>query len=412
MRAIPRLFAALALVVLLALAGGVGHAGAAGLAWRLEQPPPPEGGTPIPLGHVGDIEFDAPNLGLVITAGNGSTIKPGLWAYTGKGWHELSIVCGASDGRIAWAGPDEFWTISDGRPGQAAGPLGELPPLEDDTLCRFANGSVVESFATLAFQANSYEPMHAAGCIDPSDCWFAGDPLPEPLAPGAFHLHWNGHAMTAQPDQEGHGVHDMRLFDGHLYESVQLLAEDREPSESPELGKPSALHRIEPANNGSPFKLIFNSELELPKPGIAFEFLHLGAGPEALWAAAGPSFEGETSAQVTVVRCTPPAPPSANGSCSEGEWQQLIGAKAEEEAKEKGESRGEPIPTQDAVTAIAAEPGGGGAWIALDTPQDAETPSPNARALIAHVSANGTVSEEQELPGAGTPRGAAAKLAC
>ncbi len=30
----------------------------------------------------------------------------------------LSTVCGGAQGRIAWAGPDEFWTISDQRPGQ------------------------------------------------------------------------------------------------------------------------------------------------------------------------------------------------------------------------------------------------------------------------------------------------------
>jgi hypothetical protein len=409
----PRLAVALALAVLLLLAGLTARAAAAGLEWRLEQPPPPEAerSGPIPLGRVGDIEFQSPNLGLLITAGNGSTIKPGVWAYTGRGWHELAIVCGASDGRIAWTGADEFWTISDGRPGQANGPQGQLPDLEDDTLCRFADGGVAESFATLAFQSNSYESMEAAGCIDPSDCWFGGDVLPQTSPPGAFHLHWNGRTMTAEPDGEEHAVRDMRPFDGHLYESVQLLSGERGPENGEELGNPSALHRIEPeedlaANGGSPFALLFNhTELELPGEGNKFSYLNLGTDAEALWAAAGPSSEASDE-QVTVLR-----------KALAGEWKQVIGAKAAEEAEQAGESRGEPLPPaadpdDDAVTAIAAEPGSGGAWIALDTHTDVEHPSPTARALLAHISADGTVSEEQELPAEGTPGGAASKLTC
>ncbi|HYM54679.1 MAG TPA: hypothetical protein VES97_04910 [Solirubrobacteraceae bacterium] len=411
MSAISRLAPVLATALLLVFAWTAAPAGAEGLAWRLEQPPPPEAAlasTPIALGRIGDVEFWAPNRGLLITAGNGSTIRPGLWAYNGKGWHQLATVCGATDGRIAWAGPDEFWTISDGRPGQAASPQGVLPNLEDNTLCRFSHGSVIESFAKLAFQADSYEQLHAAGCIDPSDCWFAGDQLPEPRPPGSFHLHWNGRSLTAEPnEQSGHAVLAMSRFDGHLYESVRLLPEDRQPEEDPELGNPAGLHRIEPeadraANEGSPFARIFNTELQLPKPGNGFEFLQLGADEEALWAAAGPNLE--SSNQVTVVR-----------KAREGEWEQVVGRQAEEAAAGAGEERGEPIPTGDAVMAIAAEPGGGGAWIALDSQQDSERPSPTASALVAHISANGAISEEQPLPspaeGIG-PRGAGYKLDC
>ena len=92
--------AALALATFAVALGSVPVAARAeGLAWRLEQPAPPEGGSPTPLGRVGDIEFDQPNLGLLITAGDGSVIKPGVWAYTGTGWHQLATVCGANDGR-------------------------------------------------------------------------------------------------------------------------------------------------------------------------------------------------------------------------------------------------------------------------------------------------------------------------
>ena len=40
-----------------------------------------------------------------------------------------------------------------------------VPPLEDNTLCHFADGQIVASYAHPAFQADSYQEMHAAGCI-------------------------------------------------------------------------------------------------------------------------------------------------------------------------------------------------------------------------------------------------------
>ena len=112
-------------VVLLAILATAAHA--EGATWRLEQPLPPRSATgqqspiPIGLGAVGDIEFWAPNRGVLITKGNPPTVPPGIWAYNGVEWHELATVCGASEGKIAWAGPEEFWTVSDGRAGQSTG---------------------------------------------------------------------------------------------------------------------------------------------------------------------------------------------------------------------------------------------------------------------------------------------------
>src|SRR5664280_3433659 len=84
----------------LALALGAGPAASAasadeGASWRLEQPSAPElptgqkAPTPIGLGKIGDIEFWAPNRGLLIAAGNPPTIPPGIWAYNGVTWHCL-----------------------------------------------------------------------------------------------------------------------------------------------------------------------------------------------------------------------------------------------------------------------------------------------------------------------------------
>src|SRR5450755_2180629 len=128
------LVAALLSVLMAAMLTGAPTAAASEPTWRFEPaeaPPPPPGATPasfpLPLGKVGDIEFWAPNRGLLITSGTGpncaeSTIENGnvpcgLYAYNGVSWHLLSTVCGATNGRIAWAGPDEFWTISDQRRG-------------------------------------------------------------------------------------------------------------------------------------------------------------------------------------------------------------------------------------------------------------------------------------------------------
>jgi hypothetical protein len=395
-----------------------------GASWRLEQPQPPAAppgvqgsSTPIGLGRIGDIEFWAPDHGLLITAGNGSTIAPGLWAYDGAAWHQLSTVCGATDGRIAWAGPEEFWTVSDGRPGQAS-VNGNIPPTIDNTLCHFSGGQVVGSYASPAFEADSYQPMHAAGCIVPppagvqSDCWFAGDPLPAPQV-GAFHLYWDGSALRAEPNPQGHTVSDMRMFQGRLYESVRIRPSFNppEPSEEDQLTEPesalepSLLHEISPAGMQPTFVSLLPGV-----PGYGPEVfpsdlapLRLSADEEALWGAAGPLSEidtppGSAMGEVTVVRY------------AEGEWSQMLGAGTDP-------PEGNPL-GRDVVNGIAAEPGTESAWMALDSQEDAAQPSPTALATVARISADGTVSDVQELPtiqereqGVG-PKGAAAKIAC
>jgi hypothetical protein len=405
----PRIFQLLAaLAASLLFAAAFGDSAQAleddgGASWRLEQPappPPPPGvegsSTPVGLGKIGDIEFWAPNRGLLTTAGNGSTIPPGIWAYNGREWHELATVCGATDGRIAWAAADNFWTVSDGRPGQAPDPQGNPPPLEDNTLCHFENGRVVASYASLAGNANSYQPMHAAGCISVEDCWFAGGLLPVGQV-GAFHLRWRNRSLAAEPyTQEGHAVEDMRTFEGQLYESVRIARGDLEST--PE---PPPLHAINPAGVQPTFEPVSGLPLygfkEFPE---ALEFLHLSSGEGALWGAAGLQREPPVESapgQVTVVRS------------SGGTWTQLLGPATE--------PSGATLFPEDVVNSIAAEPGGEGAWMALDSQTDSEQPSPTAPALVGRISPTGAVSSEdkQELPLAGEgigPKGGAAKIAC
>ncbi len=379
------------------------HAGPASAAepepaasWQPAQPLPPrspsgvKSQTPIGLGQIGDVEFWAPNRGLLITDGNPPTIPGGLWAYNGREWHELTNVCGATDGRIAWAGPEEFWTISDGRPGQVQAGTGIRPPLEDDTLCRFADGQVVASYAHPAFEVNSYQAMHAAGCITPNDCWFAGDPLPKSQI-GAFQLHWNGTSLEAEPYAgEGHAIEDMRLFDEHLYESVRVNAEDVVSPEAEELLEVPVLHRINPEGVQPALEGEFGLPLTNGAEPNSLDFLHLSTVEGALWAAAGGSISEPRAGQVTVLRR------------AEGGWSQLIGPASE--------PSGATLFPGETVSTIAAEPETGGAWLGLMPATGGD--SPTARALVAHVSATGQVTEEQTLPAGGAPRGAVVRIAC
>ena len=393
-----------------------------GASWRVEPIVPPsvaglpEATTPIGLGKIGDVEFWAPNRGLLITAGNPPTVPAGVWVYDGVSWHELATVCGATDGRIAWAGPEEFWTVSDGRPGQAL-TEGSPPPLADNTLCHFSAGAVIGSYASLAFQPSSYQVMHGVGCLSSSDCWFAGDTLPLGQV-GSFHLHWDGSSLTAEPNPQGRAVLDLRQFGRRLYESVRLTESD--VIVPPESGiEPSVLHMIAPSGVSPTFTLLHPESKvgqSLPVYGpesfpTALDYLHLGADEESLWAAADPTSptpEGSAPGEVTILRQV------------EGVWSQVLGPGSDPLGgnpftkyltKEHEQSN-------DLVRSIAPEPGSETAWLALDTKGDAERPSPLAHAIVARISADGTVSEAQTLPSAKEeaegigPKGGAERIVC
>jgi hypothetical protein len=403
-----------------------------GAEWRLEQPSPPtlpsgqESKVPIGLGKIADIEFWAPNRGLLITAGNPPTIPPGLWAYNGQGWHELATVCGATDGRIAWAGADEFWTISDGRPGQASSETNGAPPLADNTLCRFQkgpseNGEVAASFATLAFRPDSYQAMHAAGCMAATDCWFAGEVLPAGQV-GSFHLHWDGSSLTEIPNGQGHSVQAMRLFNEYLYESVRLLPEDAVSEPEPPLA-PHLLHLIPPA--GTSERPFLPLEIPVPEyaPGefpTALDSLALSANDQGLWGAANPVERppaGSAAGEVTIVR-------DAGGL-----WSQLFGSPASEPGGENPFTKFVPkggAPSEEEIekerhneliNSIAAEPGSESAWLAL-TSRENRAKGSVAPAMLARVHSDQTVSDRQTLPSAQEsaegvgPKGVADKISC
>jgi hypothetical protein len=178
-----------------------------------------------------------------------------------------------------------------------------------------------------------------------------------------------------------------------VYESVQLLA--------PTLEEPHALHLVNPKGVAPVFEPVFGLPLygsgEFP---TALDPLRLSAAEGALWAAAGGAREtpaGSAPGEVTVARY------------AHERWRQLLGPATE--------PSGAALFGEEAVQAIAAEPGSESAWLALESPQDALQPSPVAGARVARIGPEGSISGEDEatLPSEGEgvgPKGAASKLAC
>ncbi|HLH13411.1 MAG TPA: hypothetical protein VKV16_01380, partial [Solirubrobacteraceae bacterium] len=460
MKASPARLLLLAALVGLALGVLASAAGAEGLAddgaaeWRLEQPAPPEPSVgvessvqqPVPLGKISDIEFYSPNRGALITAGNGSNVPPGVWVYGGAcegsgesascapGWHELAEVCGASDhaalnrenvahGRIVWAGPTTFWTVSDGRPGQAVEAGGnQAPPLEDDTLCRFAINpqtglwEVAKSYASPAFQSSSYQPMSAGACLDGEDCWFGGELLPPPQV-GSFQLHWNGRTLTPEPFlAEGHKIGDMSAFEGRFYASVRLEPGDRIVQKQGNVGEEPAVH-LAAAEGG--FEAL--TGVPLLAPGefpTALDFLHLSSDEEALWGAAGPARETpakSSEAGVTVVRYSRTqysAEKHEYAEEAEPTWQQIVGpCPITAGGCEAEPPAANPFP-HELVQSIAAEPRTDSAWLALAS-SEPDQPAPTLDASVARVSASGAITDRLELPaGESNPRGSAETIVC
>jgi hypothetical protein len=365
--------------------------------WRSQQPPappPPEGqtgpGVPVALGHIGQVSFWAPNRGLLITAGTeaeGGPVQAGLYYYNGVAWRRLSTVCGGSDGRIAWAGENDFWTISDQQAGQQFQGNSE-GARQDVSLCHFQNGRVVASYAEPIGVPGSYRPMHAAACSGPEDCWFGGDVLPAGANAGAFHLHWNGRAMVALPSLEApepqledppHVVQSMAFFRGRLYESVQVeQASPGEPSQ------PYLIHQIAEGSS-KPFVSI---DIEGP-PEEAFSYpasepaLQLSGDSAGLWAAGASTVVLDAKGRFQPLKLSDPA-------------RVLAGA---------------------VIGAIASEPGTEDAWASIDPTSGPEGINGASRALtrVTRIHADGAVDPPNLLPEAGETlghKGAAGAIAC
>lgn len=355
--------------------------------WRLEQPPPPAGAPfKVPLGPPGDLQFIAPNRGLLAVEGNG-LVPRGLFVYDGEGWRQLATVCGGSSDtlRIAWAGPREFWTVSEpSRPRLGNG----------TTLCRFKDGEVVASYGTAPESADPYRPMNAATCRGANDCWFGGVAAEDATGrrSGAFHLRWDGAELRTVYAPQGRGVSDLEAHQDGIFEGV-LVGPQGGNARAPELAQPEAkprlLHRLV---NGDFANDLFVPAARAGVPDDGTEVLGLDSDGEDLWAVGGGAASGPSAPSDGVVARPPLAARLEGGAFRE------IGIR--DDAFAPGERFAD----------VAAVPGSDSAWVAVQP--FAERRSANARARVARIDpASGAVTT-QRLPSSGAGRGSAARIAC
>lgn len=379
----------LAAGVLIAVAiASVGPGVARGEAtWRLEQPAPPAGARfKAPLGTPDDMQFLAPNEGLLSVEGN-AVVPTGLFFWNGRAWHQLSTVCGGSGeaSRIAWAGPDEFWTITEPSEPRVGSGL---------ALCHFKDGVVVGSYSTPLQSQDPFRPMDAAVCDGPNNCWFAGIASEDPTGQrvGAFHLHWDGTNLTTSYQPQGRGISGLAVFDGTFYESTLVGAQAGDATDPVKLGTPESLgpiliHRL----TGITFSDA--NFLPFPYPGVpaeGVELLSAKADGSDLWFSGGGAASGPAAPHDGSVT-SPPLAVHYN----EPFFQQA------------------PIDTslfgsEDRFVDIAPVPGTSSAWVADQGLS--ERGSATDRAKVALIGADGS-GAPQTLPASGAGRGSAQLVA-
>jgi hypothetical protein len=387
------LLPALALIVLAAPA-------MAAPTWRLEQPAPPPGSPfAIPLGTPGDMQFLAPNHGLLAVEGN-ATVPQGLYFYDGVEWRQLATVCGGPGRttRIAIASAREFWTISvPSRPRAQTG---------GTALCRFLDGNVVGSFSTPLESADPFREMTAAACLAPDDCWFGGIGAVDGSGErrGAFHLHWNGAHLETIYAPQGRGVTDLEPHRGTLWETVRVGKTPLEPN--PDLVEPEPvpklIHRITPSGflNDAftpassyllPPTFPFLPPTSVPIPMGGSELLALDSDGQQVWAVGGGATSGPAAPEGGLVQ-RPPLSARIEGTS----WKEVVQPYNQR-----------PFGLRDRFVDVAAVPGTSAAWVAVENFDDRST---TAHAKVALLEADGS-SELVNLPNSGPGRGSAAKIA-
>ncbi|HWI75419.1 MAG TPA: hypothetical protein VNT55_25885 [Baekduia sp.] len=376
--------AVLAALLMVSL-GATAHAS----TWRLEQPDPPAGAPyPAPLGTVADVAFWAPNRGLLLTAGN-AVVHGGLYAYDGVSWKPYATVCGAAQGRIAWAGPREVWTISD--------PAIPAPKETSLTLCHIVDGVVVASYAVPSSGEGAYEPMNAAACTAPDDCWFGGIARRTSggTHAGTFHLHWDGRALAIVDGAAGRAATDMTTLGGAIYETLVQGARP-ESADGPIAPAPSPAALVQRISGGliAPDPFLPTALPDVPVTGT--DLLAADSDGAQLWVAGGGSASGPAYGDAAQER--PPLLARASGGS--GLTELTLGQRPD----------GSPLTPTERFEEVAAIPGTDEAWVSVE--EHAVVGSTNVRADLLRVRADGTIIEEARLPETGQVLGAARRIAC
>ena len=316
------------------------------------------------------------------------------------GWHELADVCGATDGRIAWAGADEFWTVSDGRPG--AGGNDGPSRRSRTTRCASSGPGRRRSSAPMGRSPSGRTPTSRCTAPPASARPTAGSAAtscPQGQV-GAFHLHWDGGSLTAVPNPQGHAVSGDAP--GSATASSRACGSpaktDRHRTES--ATEPSVLHPIAPNGVSPTFASLHRRNPDRAAAAdprgrefpTALDFFHLTADEHALWGAANP--------------VSPPPAGSAPGEVTilhqaGGVWSQVLGAGTDPPRRQPVHQIHEqrtrrPEPARHVDRRRTREPKRPGS---RSTPNPtANIASPVARATVARISADGTISDEQTLP--------------
>jgi hypothetical protein len=378
--------ALLALAVLSSIALAPRTASAEPLIWRLEQPSPPAG-VPfnVPLGAPGDLKFWAPNRGLLAVEGN-STIPRGIYVWNGQGWGQLATVCGgpAETARIAWAGPEEFWVVTEPSLPRAGSGL---------ALCRFKDGQVVASWSTRTDATDPFRQMLSATCNGPADCWFGGVGAQDALGTriGAFHLHWNGSDLESVYGPQGRAVSDMQFHAGQLFESAYVGRAPENRADPVDLAEPEPVPKLLHRIAGKSFANDPFVPAALPAvPASGSELLALDSDGSDLWAVGGGAASGPAAPAEGAVERSPLAARLVGGAFEEVPLSGAFG------------------PT-DRLGDVAAMPGSEDA-MATVVPFG-ERHSTNAKATVALIKPDGTTTTTR-LPASGPGRGSAARIAC
>jgi hypothetical protein len=384
----------------LALTAASPAAAATPAQWRLAQPAapaPPEGSDPAPypvrLGPIADLQFLAPNRGIMVVGGNGTgilgqdgVVKEGLYRFDGTAWTPFANVCGGGlTNRIAWAGPHEFWVIATTR----TETRGTTP--QANTLCHIRDGAIVGSYATSMSDADAYLDMDAAACIAPDDCWFAGEALDRPN-PGVFMLHWDGQELQRVIGPQGRPIKDLEPFDGATHAGLTVSGDPGQAAALlPDRPEPRPLLLRSIAAGGTttvidPFLSTTGYLFNAGKPTKAQamdEFVALDADDDHLWAAGNQATSGPDSGIAATKRRGP------------------LLAIRDAGASEFRELAFDPkvLTNKMRVTDVAANPGTGTAWLAIDD----TTTEARGRPLVVKVSAQGTIVEQVALPLADDP---------
>ncbi len=356
-------------------------------SWRVEQPAPPAGAAfKVPLGRPDDMEFYAPNEGLLSVEGN-AVVPAGLFFWNGRTWHQLATVCGGAGeaSRIAWAGPDEFWVITEPSEPRVGAGL---------SLCHFKDGVVVGSYSTAYQSPDPFRPLDAAACAGPDDCWFAGIGSEDPSGQriGAFHLHWDGTNLATSYQPQGRGVSGLAFFGGTFYESTFVGAQPGDTLDpvtlgTPEPAGPVLIHKLV---NGTFADTSFQPSPYQGVPAEGTELLSAKSDGGELWFSGGGAASGPAAPKEGSV-ASPPVAVRLDGSFLQ---QVSINTSL--------------FGSEERFVDVAPVPSTSSAWVA-DQPYS-QHGNTTARAKVALIGSGGETTLET-LPVSGAGRGSAQLVA-